>query len=556
MAKMIPPHFDEAKTGHGERQVFRALEQLPDDYVVFHSLGLTGHDYKVYAELDFVVVCRQGVLCLEVKGGMVRRSQGVWIYSRGNSCYKKTESPFQQVVGAANALRRKVMGKFGNHPVAKACYASGVMFPDISFRRDEPEVDLELVYDKDSGDVGEYIDRVFASQRRRLEQGHGFRPGKLEPASVALLADYFRGDFGFMPSLGAALKQAEQEIIRLTHRQLRFMQMVAANPRILLEGGAGTGKTLLCLEHARRQAEAGKRVLFVCFNHNLAFYIQARASNQQLLDIGIFHSLLEESLKQAGLLPSRPAENSAQAQYWGQDLPRAFCDNASKLDIQPYDCLVVDEGQDLLKPEYLVCLDQLVAGGLTRGNWLVAFDPNQNLYGIPVEEGLDLLEAAHPTRFSLADNCRNTRQVIEFAARSTGIAPLATLQVDGPEVEVERYQDPGQLRRRLDKLVGKLLQQGIQPGDICVLSPHRFVNSSLGGIDTLAGCPVQDVGRKPPEQWRQGAVRYCTLYQFKGLESPVVILIDVKALDDRRQRIGNYTAMTRAKSLLYVFCRA
>ncbi len=558
MAQMIPSQYDPDKTGYGERQIFHALEALPDNYHVFHSLGLTGHDYKVYAELDFVVVCSKGVLCLEIKGGQVRRSQGVWIYSRGSSYFEKTESPFQQVQGAAHALRNQVAQRFGSsHPAARTCYAHGVMFPDISFTLRDPEIDLDTVYDKDSGDMAAYIDRTFAAQCAKLEDRHRIIPGNLDNNVVKLLAEYLRGDFNFVPSLGTVVERTEQEIVRLTQQQLDALEALEENPRLLLSGGAGTGKTLLCMEHARKLAAGGKRVLYVCFNHNLAYYLQryiARNAVDGELVVEAFPRMLEGLLQPVGMLPDKPAARKDQGPYWDEILPQTFADAAEELDFDPWDYLVVDEGQDIMRPVYLVALDMLVRGGLETGNWLMAYDPNQNLYNEYIDDGLKLAADCSPVRYKLRINCRNTRQIISYAARHTGIAEQHNLRLDGPDVETDCYTDEKDLAKKLDKLVTRLRSQGVGLKDICILSTRRRQNSDLASVQQVAGVSVQDIGDLPPEKWDADSVRYCTLYRFKGLESPVAILIDIREAEGEKAVVRNYTAMTRAQSLLFVFC--
>ena len=48
------------------------------------------------------------------------------------------------------------------------------------------------------------------------------------------------------------------------------------------------------------------------------------------------------------------------------------------------------------------------------------------------------------------------------------------------------------------------------------------------------------------------AIRYETYMRFKGCESDVVILLDVDPKDDRWSKNALYTAISRAKFLLYV----
>ena len=46
-----------------------------------------------------------------------------------------------------------------------------------------------------------------------------------------------------------------------------------------------------------------------------------------------------------------------------------------------YDLLVMDEGQDIIKPIYLYCLDALLKGGFEKGKWVIFYDEKQNISG-------------------------------------------------------------------------------------------------------------------------------------------------------------------------------
>ena len=55
---------------YGERSVYEKLgRDLDKDWVVLHSLGLHGHETKIWGEADIVVLSTKGIFALEVKGG-------------------------------------------------------------------------------------------------------------------------------------------------------------------------------------------------------------------------------------------------------------------------------------------------------------------------------------------------------------------------------------------------------------------------------------------------------------------------------------------------------
>lgn len=99
MVKMYPSYINpEVKSG-AERKLYEVIRKS-DGLVGFsclHSLGLSRHLWKRQGEIDFVVVGNGIILCLEVKGGRIKRKDGVWYFTdRYGQETKKTESPFSQ----------------------------------------------------------------------------------------------------------------------------------------------------------------------------------------------------------------------------------------------------------------------------------------------------------------------------------------------------------------------------------------------------------------------------------------------------------------------------
>ena len=84
MAKMIPAALSPAVKSPAERKIFEWFKNDPmtKDWVVFHSLGIENHQTVIFGEIDFLVAASdQGVFALEVKGGRIRREDGVWVYT-------------------------------------------------------------------------------------------------------------------------------------------------------------------------------------------------------------------------------------------------------------------------------------------------------------------------------------------------------------------------------------------------------------------------------------------------------------------------------------------
>jgi hypothetical protein len=90
----------------------------------------------------------------------------------------------------------------------------------------------------------------------------------------------------------------------------------------------------------------------------------------------------------------------------------------------------------------------------------------------------------------------------------------------------------------------------VQPEQIALLTPHSRPNSLLRDRDDLAGWPLAD---DPLD--REGSLLHTTIGRFKGLESDVVILLDVDPQDPRCGRAERYVGASRACELLHVFAK-
>lgn len=562
MSRMIPPFCDEDTSSNAEIKVFQMLESLDERYTILHSLGIARHANKIYGEIDFVVICGEGILCLEVKGGRVYRKEGVWVFTDRNDVEnRRAESPFQQVLSAMHSLRESLQNRFGKHnPISECLYACGVVFPDMKFTLQDPEVIPEIVFDSrwQKDRIAAYINQAYCYWRKKLETRHGIRKGNLDEESIKKIIGYLRGDFGFVPSLGYIIEHTEERLLELTAEQVERLTIADENPRVLLKGCAGTGKTLLSMEYARRHAIAGDDVLFICFNHNLAVYLRSLIEREDLgltskLVVETFHGYIIGCLKRDDLLPADRTESGTD--YYRNVLPEAFLEAGHDIgDSDRFDVLVVDEGQDLLIAEYIMCLDSMTKGGLQNGSWHISYDPNQNIYNPEFNEGMEFLLDFNPTRLSLDTNCRNTRPVGIYNTLFTGMEPAQHFRVDGINVELKPFKDYEDERNLIRKEIRKLRGQGIKPAAICLLSKFSIQKSCLQGTNICKGiCSFIDITRMDHVNLSKDSVKFCTIQSFKGLEAPVVMLIDVVDFKDMQSRLLNYTAISRAISMLYVF---
>lgn len=545
MVTFIPPYCGEEIKSNAEKKIFSVLQELDlKNTYVFHSLGLPKHQSKIYGEIDFVIVCEYGVACLEIKGGRVECNGGEWLFTdRYGIQRKKSEGPFAQVIGNMFSLRDTLKKKFENNQhIRKILMACGVVFPDIVFQSDSQELIPEIVYDKRTTDITEYICNIFRYWRERQNK----EPARLSPEDVKTIVNYLRGEFTFIPTLGDRLDNVESRLVRLTNEQTVVIDALSVNSHLLIEGKAGTGKTLLALHYAKKEAEQGKKVLYITFNKNISNSIRAQIKENQLLKVINIHALFGEMVS---IDISRLKNNATE--YFAEDLPEAFCQWVSSLEEirltqYQYDVLVIDEGQDILKPNYLIALDYLLKGGFENGIWAVFYDEEQNIYNSEFDDGLALLMSYSCARFRLFINCRNTIQIGTFGAMVGGSKFAGFLKENGEEVQKIFYSDDADFKVKIKNIINTLRKENVSMKDVVFLSPKKYEATLLYRVNI----PVNELNDK----FDAGIDRpvYATIQGFKGLDAKVVIIIGVEDIWHENYAKFMYIAATRARTMLYV----
>lgn len=548
MVKMLPDLLADEIKSQAEVKLFHEFRDLEtaQRYIILHSLGLSEHVHNIFGEIDFVVICAEGILCIEVKGGEVSCTNGIWEFvNRYGKKDQKTEGPFQQVQGNMQSLRAYLLKRLGKWDSLVTCqYASCVIMPDCRFTYEGIEIIPEILFDKDNYcGLDETVALSFAYWKNKLQSQYGFEGNGLSDEEMDRLANLLRGDFHFVPSMKDTLDATSKALHVLTDEQYMVLESLADNDRTLVSGMAGTGKTWLGMEQARRIYWAGKNVLYVCFNKAISEYVKYQFEKENLeIDVCTLH---------AAMLQGNSPDNDSK-EFFEQVLPERFLKSNSEYE---YDYLVVDEGQDLFRDAYLPCLGKLIKGGLEDGNWLIFYDQNQNLYNENNEFNISLkkLKNCGAASYKLSINCRNTKQIAYANTLMTGVADIGRPKVNGLKVRYISYEDKNEEHKILDEILLTLKNDGISGGDLIILSRYSINNPN----NCLYRNPVSKSAGQMKiggQVWRakKSEVRFSTISGFKGLESKTVILIDVDGFSAQQLRLLNYVAVSRACSLLYV----
>ncbi len=562
---MLPARYDASTSSGAERRLFDLLKQDPEmsDWIVLHSLGLSRRGKKPYGEIDFVVlVPGGGVLCLEVKGGRIACINGRWeTTNRDGQTQILNRSPFLQAREGMFALRESVLNRAPPGFPPGLLYGYAVVMPDVHFAEQSPEWERWQVIDREmlKRPVSASLLRIVAEQRR-LHQNAA--PKEPSPGTLRTLQKLLRPDFELIVSRGAQIEDTEAQLLRLTEEQFDALDLLAENDRCLFEGSAGTGKTMLALEYARRSAASGKRTLFVCYNRLLGDWLTrqvAEADNTDALKAGAFFKLLRDLIMRSSVSQDfREQERRGQtAELYESVYPICGMLAAEELG-DHYDVLVMDEAQDLLRPGVLDVLNVWLKNGIAGGRWAVFGDfHRQAIFSDANGEELKalLLRAApQVTRGRLTMNCRNTRNIGEETSLLSGFAspPYRLGHIVGLPVDYRYYESVEDQRDALVQVVQRLIADGVKANDIVVLSRLRLGNSGISGVNAGDTFSLVDIGESALPRSRLPIVRFATVQAFKGMESPVVILCDVDQVSGSEPQALLYVAMSRARSQLTV----
>ena len=499
-------------------------DSLPDEAALFHSVGLLENDRE--HELDLLVAWPGvGLAVIEVKGGHVTRDGNGW-HQESQGLRRDIGSPVVQAQDGKHVLTRYLQrhsSTSAGH--ARAAHLVALPFTTVPASFSAPDLPRTALLDQ--AGVRSAGDAV----RHAVEQhGAGHRP--LDDLALEAVITLLSGQLVGQTSLLSAAEEHEQRVGQMTRDQLRTLNSLKYHPRLKVIGGAGTGKTWLALEQARRLALAGESVALVCYSRGLARYFErttaAWRAKERPTFVGLFHALPVAWGAEPG------AEDSDDFE---QRLPRELGRLAAARPVeQRFDSVVVDEAQDfgeLWWPSLPACLRDPEKGGL-----FVFLDEAQRVFARQGVVPIDL------PPYVLDENIRNTKRIAQLFSSLSG-ERLTPRGNDGPLVRLVEC-DPDDVVSRADDAVEALLEEGWEPGSIALLTTHHRHPEQKQAVDVGGHAAYWDAFLAEED------VFYGHVLGFKGLERSVVVLAVNGFKDAERAKEMLYVGLSRARTLLVV----
>lgn len=504
MAIMIPEKPRDFDPRSREDIMFSALESLPDDYYVVHSFRVNKirSDNSLYeGEADFVIFHPQkGILCLEAKATRVCYENGTWLYGDGRPMH--SGGPVAQAQRAMYAVR-DYMRDHGMGDLAARCkFLYAVWFPIVSdsYLRGmvlPPELPRELLMAEEAlYDPSFYLNRIFSFT------DHGKTETSLNDFQASrIVNEILCPQFEIAPSASFDTDTKHILFHRLLKEQASVLNFLEEQKTAVINGAAGTGKTLVAVEKAKRHAFRGEKVLFLCFNRQLRDHLAENYTHENIdyETIARFACRLGHTPEPDYALLNRLLED-----MWEKG---SF----------PYQHVIVDEGQDfgsdaIEEADILSTLKTIIEDTKEDGSFYVFYDKLQLIQARKMPQFL----ADADCKLTLYRNCRNTENIAKTSLRPVSERSPKLMEncIVGVPAKLHFCEDADSILGALDGTLDALLGDGIE--NIVILTCKKETESVLAAYIENGFYPA---GKKK--------IRFTTCRKFKGLEADAVILVDV-----------------------------
>lgn len=522
MAIMIPNRPHAFAPASLEGVMFTALEKLPDEYYIFHSLRLSTVVDNTFheSETDFVVFNKRlGILCLEAKAGQVRYENGYWLYSSGQPMHNG--GPFNQ----ASSNKWKLIKYFESHRFAsileKCKFLHAVWFPSISESdvrgmRLPTESDKALIMTKEAlADPQPYLEKILS-----MKLPNGKETTLTEQEVSRILREILCPQFNVFPSVTFESDLKKIVFHRMLEEQSGILNFLSEQKTAVINGAAGTGKTMIAVEKAQRHASSGEKVLFLCYNAQLKNFLSENYSHDNI----DYYTISGLACKLC---------NTATANY---EKLKSVLEDMYVFDSFPYMHVVIDEGQDFgteaVEETGILEIIRSIITDIKPDNssFYIFYDKLQLVQARTIPQYISDADC----KLTLYRNCRNTENIA-----TTSLAPITERRpklidgcVKGVPAKLHFCLSVDKVREKIDFIIDTMKGQGIK--DIVILTCKTESTSVMSNVVSNG--------------LYRNKYRFSTCRKFKGLEADAVILTDVDTgIFEEQKSLLYYVGTSRAR---------
>lgn len=537
-------------------------------------------------EVDCILYHREyGMLIVECKGGKIwtrynEKSKATEWFSGNNPLVPPPSEQVGSLISPLHEYMKEILEPAREGKMRKVRVQWAVCFSDMDSMEGIPGSEIprkRALLRPDVLNAKRFEKRIIEILETPV-QANGNMPflnEYLDEDSLFRLRNFLDGQ-GEKPDAAEIIKSSYENCFQeATEMQQMMMESISRNPRMRIEGVAGSGKSHMVVWDALRLSRIGKNVAIACYNDLLATelkhdvdkviskdrigvekkYAQDGGVSYGRVDVLAYSEWCEKYVRAAKVKVAKSGDRSL---YFDKELPQAFV-KAQKILAKDkktrekffYDAVIIDEGQDFAS-EWVDSFLGLLHNE-EHGTVRFFYDPAQRLYAS--RNGIDNAQVEKMPVMVLNRGFRSTKRILEWVRKNTGFRLQAFDNIVlGEAVKEMQYRDGAEqaqmLRARIDELMKK---KHLSVSDILVVSMKSDKSSALKGIsdDRI----VWNAGGD--KSLIKDKVNIVSVYRIKGLDSTAVILTDIEEPAEASRHEDWKRCLlvgaTHAKSLLTVF---
>lgn len=524
------------------------------EWCIYYSYCINGSYGVGYKnnEIDFLILApNYGIFIIEVKGGEISVGDNIIFQINRSTNESKIINPYAQAKKNFYTLKNFIYNKSNKLiEIDKFLYGNIVAFTDIS---NVPNI---------SGESNGYDTMIKNSDLYNFIINYSMKERKNENGKIPSIDDINKikevlnsKDFYYKKNLKDYIEDINLSIDDLTDSQKTIFKGLIDNKRCLINGKAGTGKTVLCQFLFKKLVDEKKSVIYFTYNKlindKVRNDVDCRGNSKCY---PIYEYLVSEYERLANnkdyekINPFNDRINFL-FKFVGEQI-----ENNHK-EIKKYDCVIIDEAQDiLLCDETILFFNNILCDEIKDGSFYVFYDSNQNIFDkknnnkkIYQYDGFDEYRY---TKLTLEKNCRNSIDIEELSdeivkKKDDNLAKIKKFFNNKNNLKI--YEIKGDLRSIIEKIkneINKLKDDKVDNKQITILFNRKVDenNNILNELKKNYDLEEYSLNHKK--------ITFTTVAKFKGLENDVIIYIN----DNKYCKFeDHYVAITRAKAIIIIF---